>query len=215
VFGGSGLQGVTSGTEGAYWQNTYDPEAEWGPAFHDVRHNVVFSSTYELPFGHGRAYGSSWSGPLNAVAGGWRVSGIFQARSGLPVTVIDGRARSLQGERGSERPNCVGDPVPSNQSIDRWLDINAFQAAPLGTFGNCTVGVARAPGYTNVDLMLSKRVDVGAARYAEFRVEAFNLLNHPSFGPPARDISVPNTFGIITNTISSPRVIELVLKFYF
>ena len=63
--------------------------------------------------------------------------------------------------------------------------------------------------------MLSKRFDVGGPRYAEFRVEAFNALNHPSFGPPARDISVPNTFGTITNTISSPRVIELVLKFYF
>ena len=52
-------------------------------------------------------------------------------------------------------------------------------------------------------------------RYGEFRVEAFNALNIPSFGPPARDISVPNTFGIITNTISSPRVIELVFKVYF
>ena len=58
VFGGTGLQGVTSATEGAYWQNTYDPEAEWGPAFHDVRHNFIFSATYELPFGKGRAYGS-------------------------------------------------------------------------------------------------------------------------------------------------------------
>ena len=63
--------------------------------------------------------------------------------------------------------------------------------------------------------MFSKRFDIGGPRYAEFRVEAFNALNHPSFGPPARDISVPNTFGIITNTISAPRVIELVLKFYF
>ena len=54
VFGGTGLQGVTSATEGAYWQNTYDPEAEWGPAFHDVRHNFIFSATYELPFGKGR-----------------------------------------------------------------------------------------------------------------------------------------------------------------
>ena len=58
VFGGTGLQGVTSATEGAYWQNTYDPEAEWGPAFHDVRHNFIFSSTYELPFGQGRSFGS-------------------------------------------------------------------------------------------------------------------------------------------------------------
>jgi hypothetical protein len=215
VFGGTGLQGVTSATEGAYWQNTYDPEAEWGPAFHDVRHNFVFSSTYELPFGQGRSFGSGWSGPVNAILGDWRVSGIFQARTGLPITVIDGRNRSLQGERGAERPNCVGDPHPSDQSIDRWLDINAFQAAPLGTFGNCPVGVARAPGYTNVDLMFAKRVDVGSSRYGEFRVEIFNALNKASFGPPARDISDPNNFGRITNTISAPRVIELVFKFYF
>jgi len=62
---------------------------------------------------------------------------------------------------------------------------------------------------------VSKRFPFGAVRYGEFRVEAFNVLNVPSFGPPARDISVPNTFGTITNTISSPRVVELVLKFYF
>jgi hypothetical protein len=215
VFGGTGLQGVTSATEGAYWQNTYNPEAEWGPMFHDVRHNFIFSSSYELPFGRGRAYGSAWPGLMNAVLGGWRVGGIFQTRTGLPITVIDGRNRSLQGERGSERPNCVGDPVPSDQSINRWLDINAFAAAPLGTFGNCSVGVARAPGYTNIDLMLAKRIDIQGSRYAEFRIEAFNALNHPSFGPPARDINSPNTFGTITNTISAPRVIELVLKFYF
>lgn len=152
---------------------------------------------------------------MNAIAGGWRLGGIFQTRTGLPITVIDGRARSLQGERGAERPNCVGDPVPSDQSISRWLDIAAFQAVPLGTFGNCSVGVARAPGYTNVDLVLSKRFAAGGPRYAEVRVEAFNAFNHPSFGPPGRDISVPNTFGVITNTISSPRVIELVLKFSF
>jgi len=215
VFGGTGPQGVTSATEGAYWQNTYDPEAEWGPMFHDVRHNFIFSATAELPWGNGRRWGSDWSGVQNAILGGWKLGGIFQARTGLPVTVIDGRNRSLQGERGAERPNCVGDPHPSDQSIDRWLDINGFQAAAAGTFGNCPVGVGRGPGYSNVDLVLSKRFDVGSARHLEFRVESFNTLNHPSFGAPSRDISVPNTFGTITNTVSSPRVIELALKFYF
>ncbi len=215
VFGGTGLQGVTSATEGAYWQNTYDPEAEWGPMFHDVRHNIVLSATYELPIGKGRRWGAQWSGVTDTLLGGWMLSGIFQARSGLPITVIDGRNRSLQGERGAERPNCIGDPEPGDRSIDRWLDINAFEAAALGTFGNCPVGVARAPGYTNLDLVLSKRFAVGGPRFAEFRIEAFNALNHPSFGPPGRDISVPTTFGVIRNTISSPRVIELAVKFYF
>jgi hypothetical protein len=215
IFGGSGLQGVTGATEAAYWQNTYDPDADWGPAFHDVRHNFVFSSTYELPFGKGRTYGSNWSTLTDAVLGGWRLAGIFQARSGLPITVFDTRNRSLQNDRGGDRPNCVGDPVPADQSIARWLDINAFAAVPLGTFGNCPVGVARAPGYVNLDLMLSKRINFGTERYGEFRVEAFNALNHPSFGPPGRDIAAPNSFGVITNTISAPRVIELVFKFYF
>ena len=215
VFGGTGPQGVTSATEGAYWQNTYDPDAEWGPMFHDVRHNFILSGTYELPWGRGRKWGSEWSGVTNAILGGWKLGGIFQARTGLPITVTDGRARSLQGERGSERPNCVGDPEPSDQSLTHWLDINAFQVVPLGTFGNCPVGVARAPGYKNVDLVLSKSFPMGGERSLEFRVETFNTFNHPSFGPPARDISVPNTFGTITNTVSAPRVVELVLKFYF
>src|SRR4030095_11456732 len=114
VFGGTGLQGVTSATEGAYWQNTYNPDAEWGPAFHDVRHNFIFSATYELPFGTGKTYGSDWSGVMNALLGGWRVGGIFQTRSGVSLHLVHGRARSLQGERGSERPNCVGDPMPAN-----------------------------------------------------------------------------------------------------
>ena len=215
VSGGSGPQGVTSATEGAYWQNTYNPDAEWGPMFHDVRHNLVLSSTYELPIGKGRTIGNDWSGLAETLLGGWHLSGIFQARTGLPITVTDGRARSLQGERGAERPNCVGDWKPADQSIDHWLDINAFAMVPLGTFGNCPVGVARAPGYTNLDLALSKRFAAGGQRYAEFRIEAFNTLNHPSFGPPGRDISVPNTFGVIRNTISAPRVVELAVKFAF
>src|SRR4029453_1764094 len=66
VFGGTGLQGVTSATEGAYWQNTYDPDAEWGPAFHDVRHNFILSGTYELPLGKGRTWGPEWRGPVHA-----------------------------------------------------------------------------------------------------------------------------------------------------
>jgi hypothetical protein len=132
--------------------------------------------------------------------GGWRLSGAFQARTGFPITVTDGRGSSLQATRGNERPNCVGDPTPANQTLDHWLDINAF---------------ARAPGFKNLNAALAKRVSVGGARSGEFRLEAFNLTNTPSFSPPARDISVPNTFGTITNTVSAARTVELVFKFFF
>jgi hypothetical protein len=201
--------------EGAYWMNAYEPEWNYGPAFFDARHNLVFSANYEIPFGRGRTHGTDASALVDALLGGWRVSGIFQARTGFPITVTDGAGRSQQAVRGNERPDCVGDPVPSDQSISHWLDINAFARVPLGTWGNCGIGVARAPGYKNIDLVLAKRFNIGGERAVEFRAEAFNLTNTPSFGPPARDINAPNTFGQITSTVSTARTVELVLKFFF
>ena len=201
--------------EGAYWMNTYQPEWNYGPAFFDARHNFVFSANYELPVGRGRTWAAQASPIVDAVVGGWRLSGVFQARSGFPITVTDGANRSQQGVRGNERPNCVGNPVPADQNIDHWLDINAFARVPLGTWGNCGTGVARAPSYNNIDTVLAKQFKTGGDRYFEFRAEAFNLLNHPSFGPPARDINSPNNFGRITSTVSTARTMELVLKFFF
>jgi hypothetical protein len=210
-----GSGGFTA-AEGTYWMNAYDPEANYGPAFFDVRHNFVLSASYALPYGRDSAGSSTTS----AILGGWVVAGIFQARSGFPITVLDGRGSSLQAVRGGERPNCIGDPVPADQTLDHWLDINAFARAAAGSWGNCGVGIARAPGYQNLDLTISKRFAIGGPRYAELRAELFNVLNRPNFRAPARDINSPNTFGQITSTlstatISTARQGELVLKFYF
>jgi Carboxypeptidase regulatory-like domain/TonB dependent receptor-like, beta-barrel len=210
-----GSGGFTA-AEGTYWMNAYDPEANYGPAFFDVRHNFVLSANYQLPYGRENQSASM----TTALLGGWMLSGIFQARTGFPITVLDGAGSSLQAVRGGERPNCIGDPTPDNQTIDHWLDITAFERAPRGTFGNCGVGIARAPGYQNVDLTMSKRFAVGGPRYAEFRVELFNLFNRTNYRAPARDINSPNTFGQITQSLSTPtistaRTTEFVLKFFF
>jgi hypothetical protein len=210
-----GSGGFTA-AEGTYWMNAYDPELNYGPAFFDVRHNFVLSANYQLPYGRD----SGTSTLTSALLGGWMVSGILQARTGFPITVLDGRGSSLQAVRAGERPNCIGDPTPSNQTLDHWLDINAFARAPLGTWGNCGVGIARAPGYQNVDMTLSKRFAVGGPRAAEFRVEAFNLFNRTNYRAPGRDINSPNTFGLITQslstaTVSTARQMELVFKFFF
>jgi hypothetical protein len=209
-FYGSG--GVNA--QGAYWQNSYNPDEGYGPSFFDARHNFTVAASYELPVGTGKAWGSDWGAVTNAFLGGWVISGIFQTRSGFPVTVTDSRGSSLQAVRGNERPNCVGDWKPSNQSIDNWIDINAFARAASGTWGNCPVGVARAPGFTNMDMTLGKRFYMGQ-RYFEFKLEAFNVLNHPNMGPPARNFGDANTFGKITSTIGNPRILELGFKFFF
>ena len=69
-------------------------------------------------------------------------------------------------------------------------------------------------------MTLSKRFAVGGPRFAEFRAELFNLLNRANFRAPGRDINAPNTFGQITQTLSTTTVStarqgELVLKFFF
>jgi hypothetical protein len=221
-FGYYGCSGVN--TEGAYWMNVYEPEWNYGRGCFDIRHNFVLSATYELPLGKGKKWGSEWGGLADGILGGWKLSAIFQARTGAPITVTTSVRRSEQNTRSSERPNCVGNPVPANQGMtsdpnapndSKWLDISAFAVAPLGTWGNCGVGIVSAPGYSNIDATLSKRFKLGGSRSLEFRAEAFNILNHPSWGPPGRDIATPSTFGIITGTLGEPRVVELVLKFFF
>ena len=92
----------------------------------------------------------------------------------------------------------------TRSSASRWA-----RGATVG------IGVARAPGYKNLDLVLAKKFSLGGTRAFEFRAEAFNLTNTPSFGPPARNINSPNDFGQITSTVSTARTMELVFKFFF
>jgi hypothetical protein len=201
-------------SEGAYPVNSYDIEANYGPAFFDARHIVSLSGSYELPFGRDRQFGANWNRAVDTILGGWGVSFGFTAHSGYPITVQDSVRRSLQSTRSAEWPNLVGDPVPANQSIDNWLNRDAFEEAPLGTFGNAGVGVARAPGYWNLDMSLSKRITTFGRQYFLIRGEAFNVLNNVNFGPPDRNIRSQN-FGTIIGTVGDARVVQLVAKYFF
>src|SRR6202012_4022951 len=57
---------------GDTFQNGYDQNADWGPSAMDVRHSLNFLGVYDLPYGHGRAYGANSSGFLDAALGGWK-----------------------------------------------------------------------------------------------------------------------------------------------
>jgi len=220
-----GSGGVAS--QGAYPSNNYDRRRDYGRAFFDARHNFVWSGTYDLPVGKGRSFGSDWNPVVNGVLGGWGISSIVSMHSGFPIT-IQATDVSLQGPRGGGRPNLVGDPKPANQTIDSWLNpaislvasdcnpsFHAFCIPAQGTFGNSGVGIVDAPGYVNWDFGVGKKFYITEKHYIDFRAEFFNFTNTPSFSPPARNISDPNTFGRITGTVSPPRNIEFALKYYF
>lgn len=206
-----GSAGVAS--QGAYASNAYNRRADYGPAFFDATHNFIFSGTYELPFGKNKLFGNNWASVLNGVLGGWSVSNIISAHSGFPITIAANDV-SLQDPRGGGRPNRIANGKSSNQSINNYLDKNAFTMPELGTFGNSGVGILRAPGYANWDFAAEKRFNLTESKYLNFRAEFFNFTNHPSFGPPNSFFNSQN-FGKITSTVSSPRILEFALKFYF
>jgi hypothetical protein len=200
-------------------QNARDPEADRGPSFFDVKHNLVLSANYELPIGKGRA--KELSGVANAVLGGWNVSAIATVHSGFPVTVVDGwNIRSLQPSFTQERPNQVGDGDASgsfdwNTPGSKWLNPAAFAAAAPGTFGNAKVGSERGPGYYMLDLGLGKDFSLGGARALTIKLEAFNVLNHSNKGMPNPGWNDLANFGTITYAANDPRILELAAKLTF
>lgn len=211
--------GVFAGDQGAYTANNYDRAADYGLAFFDVKHNFVLSGTYELPFGKGKAFGENWHSAVDAILGGWKLSTIFNFKSGFPITVFDTRvtASSLQAPRAGAfpRPNRIGTGLPSNQTIDNWINAADFSSPLSGTFGNSGVGILRGPNYAQMDLSIGKKFNVSENQYLDFRAEFFNLTNRPNFTLPGRNLGDPATFGRITNTINESRRVEFVLKYYF
>ena len=81
-------------------------------------------------------------------------------------------------------------------------------------FGNMGIGALTGPGQFNFDASLSKLVRIGEKQTVQFRSEFFNIFNHPQFGNPGLGANA-STFGQITSTSVSPRVIQLALKYQF
>ena len=70
------------------------------------------------------------------------------------------------------------------------------------------------PNFWNIDLAISRLIEVGAARRLEFRLESFNVLNHVNWGNPARRQD-RSSFGRITSQAGTPRIVQLGVKFAF
>jgi hypothetical protein len=215
-YGSAGVQ-----APGAYPLNTYNIEADYGPAFFDATHIGSLAGSYELPFGKDRKFGNNWNRAVDAVAGGWALSFAYTAHSGYPITIRDSSNPSQQASRsGNERPNRIGDGSVDNPTLERWLDRSAFTSAPLGQFGDAGVGIVRAPSYWNVDMSISKKLATFGRQYILVRGEMFNALNHPNMAPPEPNIQ-NTSFGTITAALgdtslnSTARVVQLAVKYYF
>lgn len=195
---------------------------DYGPSDFMVRNRFTLTANYELPFG------KSLKGVAGHIVKGWQVNGIYAYGTGQPFTVLNQGAPQQNTGITSDRPNVL--PQGSfTQSLNQWFNIAAFAQQPFGTEGNEGHNVFFMPSNQRVDFSLFKDFRITESKRLQFRAEAFNLANKPSFGMPGTNIAswagtgaaaVPTAagnFGKITsmNAFYTPRDIQLALKFVF
>ncbi len=168
------------------------PSLDYGLAATDVRNIGVFNSTYDLPLGRGHALFPNASTLLDRLAGGWSVSNIVTVQSGLPLTPQLGYNPTGSGDtRNPVRPDLnrafTGSLYTGGstaQRAARFFNPAAFSAPAYGTVGNLGRNTLVAPGFTAWDISLKKVTAITERLNAQFRAEAFNLLNHTNLGQP-------------------------------
>ena len=194
-------EGGVGGGESAFPEIVSCVRCNYGNSPDDLRHHLVIDSVYELPFGHGKRFGSTAPGWIDAILGGWRLSGLASAHSGPPfsVTVTYPASNLPDGNNASQRPNYVPAPlIPvGGQTIAAWLNRAAFAVPAKGTWGNLGRATFSGPSGWNLDGALEKSFRITERARLSLRGEAFNALNHPQYNSPISNIS--NTaFGRIT-----------------
>ncbi len=214
----------------------YNPKADRGLSALHVGQNFVANGVYSLP-------SPAKSGIAAGLLGGWQISEIFTAASGLAFNpLITGyNALDLARQSGRQRPelvagrnnanivggNTAGCPgTVAGQELGRpnlYFDPCAFFLPPPGFYGSLGRNMLLGPGLLNFDFSLSKntKLPLSEASRLEFRADFFNVFNRANFGKPANNVINATTrqpiggAGLITTTSTASRQLQFGLKLIF
>ena len=201
----------------------------------DITHIFKANGVYELPFGPGKRW--MQDGVASGLFGGWQFSGLFEARTGRPIsftsnrgtvnrqgrsarnTVITSLSREdLQDKTGLFFDPATGRPLfvdPSLIGSDGRGNPQFLQNPNAGEYGSLQLTPVSGPGFWNVDLSLIKRTKIKESWNLEFRAEAFNAFNHTNFVVSNENNDINSTtFGRLTTTFN-PRILQFALKLNF
>ena len=194
---------------------------DWGLSQINLNHSFTGSVIYALPFGKGKRWGSSWSGPANVVLGDWELDVIEKVTSGFPIFVVDSNNTSgvnFQNNGNSLiRPDVTCNPHAGNPTLGAWFNASCFAVPAAGEIGNANRAPVSGPDFVNTDMSAIKHFMLPwrEGLRLDFRAECFNLFNHAQFGLPGADINSPATFGVISSTVNNPRLFQLAMKLAF
>ncbi len=199
------------------WQNAYNTAANYGLSQLDVTNTVNGYATWELPFGRGRAL--ALRGVADEAFGGWRLTGVFQAHSGIPFTPVVGSADESNSQAAqcycgySWFPNVVANPSLAHPTINEWFNTAAFAVPAPNTFGDARRNMLRGPAWRDVDFSLGKTFWIPDRYHLEIRADTFDAFNNPNFAQPSASVGVAGG-GVITSANTS-RQLQLGARFTF
>jgi hypothetical protein len=191
----------------------------------DVTSNLTGNFIYDLPVGRGRTFAANAPFWLNEAIGGWQLSGLpywhtgnvfFAAANAFVAGYANDAPALLTGNIADMRMKIHKDSSGTvwafaNNDAPRRADYSGPLGFQIGSRNNL-----RGPVYFNMDLGLGKTFPIHKELNLQFRADAFNALNHPSFDTPSTDITeASGRFGVITGTASGARVLQGALRLQF
>ncbi|HJS23668.1 MAG TPA: carboxypeptidase-like regulatory domain-containing protein [Pyrinomonadaceae bacterium] len=191
----------------------------------DRPHRLVISYSYDLPV----PSGNFWN---NQFFKGWGISGIITYQNGLPFSLFDSAAGGAFGQTGVATATfsgtCGTDPTTmytrgtTAEILAHYVNPACFKSAgvvPNGApgatgFGDVPRNAFRGPYQQNWDFSIIKTTRIKESHELRFRMDMFNMWNHPVFGfPSAINVGTPSTLGQITTTVVPARLIQFGLSY--
>jgi hypothetical protein len=212
--------------------NSWDPNAMRAVSDFDAKHQFNANWIAELPFGRGKPIAGSAHGFLDAVIGGWQLSGLFRKTSGLPFNVFGGFNWPTNWQLGGNAfltgPVQTGVFKGADPSGNPTVNVFKAGAGPDGAIKSFLApfpgdsgarNQVTGDGFFNIDLGLAKRwrMPWSEKQSLQLRWEVFNVTNTTKFdvqsiGP---ELDISSTFGNYTGLLTNPRVMQFALRFEF
>jgi Carboxypeptidase regulatory-like domain/TonB dependent receptor len=167
----------------------------YGPVDFNRNHVFVFNTVYELPFGKGKKYMGNSGRALDYAVGGWQLANTTNWSSGLPWTPSFSECGNEE-DVGICRPNKgkgtlstgAGSLDPISHTIVYFTPVanivtnpGVFTDPGVGNLGNLGRNTYHGPAGFYSDLSVVKKFQIFERLSAQFRMDAFNIFNHPVY----------------------------------
>jgi Carboxypeptidase regulatory-like domain len=229
-----GIYGFSKLIERDEFLNATDLNPEKRISPFDHTHRFVVAANYELPIGRGKALNLEprWA---DLLVGGWHLNGIYTYQTGAPILWMNGSTNNpgdyplcavavTNGLCSVASEGVTLDPGSlhlDNRHINGTaFDTSHFVTASGGQFQfhlrtlPTTFSSLRQDGQNNFDASILKSFNINESTYFQFRLEAFNLVNHPTFGAPNTQVNSTN-FGLVNTQANRPRQLQIGVRFVF